>query len=146
MRHRSGIGLATVCALAVALAVPAATAAAAKPLEIRFFQTPSKRIHCAYSSSPANLRCDVDGGLRPRPERPAWCHVDWAQGLYLGRSGKARVVCAGDTTSYPAARVVAYGETWSRGGFRCEVRRRGLTCENRAGRGFFLSTSSWRRF
>ena len=120
--------------------------ASAEPPVIRFFQTPSERIHCAYLSQPASLRCDIDGGLRPQPARPASCDLDWAQGLSMGRIGRAAVVCAGDTTAYPSARVVGYGKTWARGGFRCEVRRRGLTCENAAGHGFFLSASSWRRF
>ena len=64
----------------------------------------------------------------------------------MGKTGRARVVCAGDTTADPSARVVGYGKTWARGGFRCESRRRGLTCENAADHGFFLSSSSWRRF
>ena len=57
----------------------------------------------------------------------------------MGKTGRARVVCAGDTTADPSARVVGYGKTWARGGFRCESRRRGLTCENAADHGFFLS-------
>jgi len=138
--------LSVTCVLAFAGAMLCAPPAAAQPLDIRFFQTPSKRIHCAYFSPPAYLRCDVDGGLRPRPPRPASCRLDWGQGLSMGRTGRARVVCAGDTTSDPSARVVAYGKTWSRGSFRCEVRRSGITCENAAGHGFFLSLTRWRRF
>jgi hypothetical protein len=123
-----------------------ASAAAAQPLEIRFFQTPSKRIHCAYVAPPASLRCDIDGGLRPRPPRPARCELDWAQGIWIGKKGRAHVVCAGDTAADPSARVVGYGQTWRRNGFTCRVRRVGLTCRNAVGHGFFLSAESWRRF
>jgi hypothetical protein len=64
----------------------------------------------------------------------------------MGKTGRARVVCAGDTTADPGARVIGYGKTWARRGFRCQVRRAGLTCENAAGHGFFLSSTGWRRF
>jgi hypothetical protein len=133
-------------ATAIVTAAISAPAASAEPLVISFFQTPSKRIHCAYLSQPAFLRCDIDGGLRPAPPRPASCDLDWGQGLSLAKRGRAHVVCAGDTTADPSARVIGYGKTWARGGFRCEVRRRGLTCENAAEHGFFLSAASWRRF
>jgi hypothetical protein len=114
--------------------------------DIRFFQTPSKRIHCAYFSPPAYLRCDIGGGLRPAPRRPASCHLDWAQGISLTKTGRARIVCAGDTTADPSARVVPAGRTWTAGGLTCRVRRSGLTCENAARHGFVLSSTGWSRF
>jgi hypothetical protein len=140
------VKLLAACLVVLVAAAPAAAMPGGAGPVIRFFQTPSMRIHCGYSSQPAFLRCDVDGGLRPRPPRPAGCHLDWAQGLSMGRTGRARIVCAGDTTADPSARVLRYGQTWARGGFRCHVPRRGLRCENAAGHGFFVSASGWRRF
>jgi hypothetical protein len=134
--------------LALALgALVAATTAQAHPLfEFKTFQTPSRAIHCGYSAPPASLRCDVDGGLKPKPKRPASCELDWAGGLNLGKTGRASVVCAGDTVDDPDARVVGYGKTWRRGGIECVVKRAGTTCENTSGHGFFLSRTSWRKF
>ena len=141
---RARLSLAVILAGAGLLA--AAPSQAAPLFEFRTFQVPSKAIHCGYTAPPASLRCDVDGELKPKPRRPARCKLDWALGLTLDRIGRARVVCAGDTVNDPAARVVGYGKTWKRGGIECVVRRKGLTCENAAGHGFFLSRSSWRRF
>ncbi len=134
------------CVLALATAALAAPAASAEPSVIRFFQTPSKRIHCAYLSAarlpPLRYRRRLAATARAAGELPG--RLGDRASPWEGRSRP--VVCAGDTTAYPSARVVGYGKTWARGGFRCEVRRRGLTCENAADHGFFLSASSWRRF
>jgi hypothetical protein len=133
--------------LCVVGALLAAAAAQARPLfELKTFQTPSKAIHCGYTAPPASLRCDVDGGLKPKPKRPASCTLDWAGGLDLGKTGRASVTCAGDTVNDPDARLVGYGKTWRRGGIECVVRRAGITCKNTVGHGFFLSRTSWRRF
>ena len=41
-------------------------------------------------------------------------------------------------------RVLGYGTSWARDGFRCTSRAVGLTCTNTRGHGFFLSRESWR--
>lgn len=61
-------------------------------------------------------------------------------------TGRATASCAGDTVYNPRARILAYGETWRRGGFRCTSRTAGLTCTNRSDHGFFLSRQRWRLF
>jgi hypothetical protein len=112
----------------------------------KFFQTPSKRIHCAWFSSPSNLRCDIDGGLHPRPPRPPSCNLEYGDSFEMARTGKAHLTCHGDTTKDPRAKVLAYRTTWSRGGFTCASRTTGLTCRNASGHGFFLSREAWRKF
>jgi hypothetical protein len=107
-----------------------------------FFRTPSGNIGCASDGS--FLRCDVGTGLVPRPPRPAGCELDWGFGLSLGKTGRARVVCAGDTV-LGQGRVLAYGTSWRKGAFSCTSRRSGLRCVNARGRGFFLSRSEWYR-
>jgi hypothetical protein len=111
-----------------------------------FFQTPSKNIHCAWFSSPSDLRCDIDSGLRPKPKRPAACDLDFGDSISLGRAGRSHLVCHGDTTRDPSAKVLAYGKTWSRGGITCKSRTDGLRCANASGHGFFVSRQRWRRF
>ena len=113
-----------------------------------YFETPSRNIACGwFSGSGGSLRCEILSLLRPMPPRPASCDVDWGYGLSLGRTGRAHVLCAGDTIRRTGrVRILAYGRTWRRGGFSCTSARVGLRCVNASGHGFFLSRERWRRF
>lgn len=122
------------------LALVAVTAAAAAPSS---FQTPSHGIACALQG--ATLRCDVRAPRHPAP-RPASCDLDYGDSVLLGRHGRARWLCHGDTVLDPRARVLRYGHRWQRAGLTCTSRRGGLTCRNRAGHGFRLSRQVQRRF
>ncbi len=137
--------LALVAGTAILAALSAAGAASGGS-QVVFWQTPSHRIHCAWFSPPSFLRCDIDGGLHPRPRKPASCHADYGGGLQMNRTGRSRVVCASDSTNDPSARVLRYGTVWKRGGFRCAIRTAGVRCSNAAGHGFFLSRERWARF
>jgi hypothetical protein len=110
------------------------------PLDLVRFQTPSRNMACLFASQaarrPAYLRCDILTGLKPEPKRP--CELDWT-GLGLTVRGRAYPVCAGDTVYTRDARVLRYGERWSRGPFTCLSRRAGLRCTNARGRGFVLA-------
>ena len=106
------------------------------------FRTPSGNIGCTFASglgpSP-DLRCDIRSGLKPRPPRPRNCELDWGFGYSMAPTGRAHVVCAGDTALIRGSRVLRYGSGWSRDGFTCKSRITGLRCVNRSGHGFFLS-------
>ena len=117
-----------------------------------YFETPSGNIACAWFAdfdqpSRTFLRCEVISLLRPMPKRPSSCDVDWGYGLSLASTGRASVLCAGDTIRRTGRRaVLAYGTTWRKRGFTCRSESVGLTCRNAAGHGFFLSRERWRRF
>jgi hypothetical protein len=128
-------------ALLLALVFPASAAAS-----FTFFQTPSHKIGCAYSSSPANLRCDISTGLKPPPAKPKGCMNDWTFGYEMGPRGHARTLCAGDSVFAATARVVRYGTTWRGGAFSCKSQKTGLRCRNKSGHGFFLSRQHSYRF
>jgi hypothetical protein len=134
---------AVVLAAVLAAAVPAGADAATA-----YFETPSRNIACAWHSSlGGSLRCEIRSLLRPMPPRPASCDVDWGYGISMGRTGRARVLCAGDTVRRQGSvRILAHGTTWRRGGFTCTSARAGLRCVNASGRGFFLSRERWRIF
>jgi hypothetical protein len=88
------------------------------------FQTPSKRIACAYPGP--ELRCD----MLFLNDRAA----------VLGRHGRARIVKVTDTVADPKAKVLRYGSSLRIGPYRCTSRRTGLTCRNRrSGHGFTIS-------
>jgi hypothetical protein len=133
--------LAVLAACSVALTVGRESSPAASTAP--GFRTPSGNIVCA-----GTIRCDIASGLRPRPARPRGCPVDsdYGQGFELGRRGRARVVCAGDTVLGTRPPVLAYGRTWRRGGITCTSRSVGLTCRNLSGHGFFMSRERSRRF
>jgi hypothetical protein len=112
------------------------------------FRTPSANIGCAYSSGSGkqSLRCDILSGLKPHPAEPSDCNVDWGFGFAMGPTGRARNVCAGDTAVDKRAKVLHYGQKWSRGGFTCTSRVAGLRCRNRSAHGFVLSRAHSYRF
>ena len=121
-------------ALILAAALSLALAAEAGAVS---FQSPSENIGCALTK--AGVRCDIAQRDWNPPPKPASCPVDWGQGLTLGRRGRGRFVCAGDTV-LNVGRRLAYGRSIRRGRFRCTSRRSGMRCVNRRnGHGFFLS-------
>ena len=121
------LGLATAC-------IPPTTAAAS---EFEQFQTPSGNIGCAYSDN--SLRCDIRSGIPHAPPRPKNCDLDWGGGYSIGTTGRATVMCAGDTAIEPHSRAIPYGATWHRGAFTCTSQLAGLRCTNTSHHGFFLS-------
>ena len=134
---------ALVIVLVAAAVVPAASKAASD-----YFETPSRNIACGWlSAGGGSLRCEIASLLRPLPPRPVDCDVDWGYGISLGRTGRAHVLCAGDTVRRTGkVRILGYGSAWRRGGFTCTSSRAGLRCVNASGRGFFLSRERWRIF
>ena len=139
--------VAAVCAALVCAVVVWAAPVSARSLAYVSFRTPRGNISCAYASglgSPAFLRCDIRSHLHPSPAPHKCVEGVYGESVGLTKTGAARVLCISDTTYDPKARVLAYGRTWSRDGFRCVSRSTGLTCTNRRGHGFFLSRQSWR--
>jgi hypothetical protein len=133
--------------LVLAALVAALTAVSSAAATFASFRTPSGNIGCIYSTGPAYLRCDIRSGLKPKPSRPAGCvDLEWGDSLSLARTGRAGIVCHGDTAILPGSKILGYGKTWTRGPFTCTSRTAGLTCGNAAGHGFCLSRQSWRRF
>jgi hypothetical protein len=137
------VRLAIVAALLLALSEPAPAANV-----FLQFRTPSANIGCAYGAGGgrASLRCDILSGLKPRPPKPRRCELDWGFGYALSTIGRAQTVCAGDTAVDRRARVLRYGQRWSRSGFTCVSSFAGLRCTNRSGHGFFLSRAHSYRF
>ena len=129
-------------------ATVAPKAAAAQPaVSLGAFQSPSGNIGCMIIG--ASARCDIVHRSWSAPARPSSCPpvVDFGQGLIVGRSGAARVVCAGDTARDPTSPRLPYGSASEVEGFACVSRRTGMTCTARtSGHGFFLSAQSYRLF
>jgi len=139
----------SLAAVAALLVVLAGSPSASSSSGLRGFQTPSRNIVCGgyTGSQPAWLRCDISSGLRPKPSRPKGCEFDFAGTLTLTAKGRAAIGCVSDAVlpNPTKAHVLAYGKTWRYGPFKCRSTRKGLTCRNLKGHGFFLSRERWKR-
>ncbi len=135
--------------VSLALAALARMDAASTASEVLQFSSPSRGIGCVYAifDGPASLRCDVRGGVVPLPARDPKCstEVDWGQGFVMGVTGRAQVVCAGDT-AMGSNTIVAYGTKWRHAGFVCASSTDGMRCTNKSGHGFFISRGQAYRF
>jgi hypothetical protein len=108
---------------------------------LRIFQSPTENIGCAISSGGdgVDARCDIAARNWRPPAKPASCQLDWGQGVFVGQTGRAGYVCAGDTALHEGPRL-AYGRSISLGHLRCTSRTSGVTCTNRSdGHGFTIS-------
>ena len=85
--------------------------------QAKFFQSPSGNIGCVITST--GVRCDIAQKSWKPPPKPRSCSVDWGDGLTVGRRGKAKFTCAGDTV-LRMGRKLAYGKTISAGRFRVQ--------------------------
>lgn len=132
-----------VLALAAAAFLTVASSAASSTKFVSF-RMPSRNIGCTYSPREAGrkafLRCDIRKGLVPKPSGKCRLH---RAGLGMTVRGKAHPVCVGDTGYNPLSPILRYGHRWKHRGFTCHSKRKGLTCSNRAGHGFFLSRKHW---
>jgi hypothetical protein len=104
-----------------------------------WFQTPSHNIACIGDST--YIRCDTRFVTKySQPSyKPKRCDLDWGP-LGMAPTGRAHVLCVGDTALNPKAKVLRYGQSKLYAGkFRCTSRTSGLRCVNRSGHGFFIS-------
>ena len=147
--YRAHVRIVLAVALVFSVATAPAAAAAASAGPVVSFRTPTGNIGCVSTSGlgpGASLRCDIRSGLRPRPQRPGNCDLDWGDSYQLSATGRAAITCHGDTAIDPRARVLRYGSTWQRSGFTCRSKPTGLRCRNRSGHGFFVSKRHSYRF
>jgi hypothetical protein len=132
--------------LALPLLVIATTAANAQGSVIGF-RSPSNNIACQYFDYDRQhtLRCDImEATVTAR--RPADCDLEWGKAFEMRAKGSAIRLCYGDTVMDKALPVLAYGETWQRGGFSCKSEQTGVNCFNADRRGFSLSRAKQELF
>jgi hypothetical protein len=135
--------------LAISLLACAALAAATPPAALAkftFFETPSGNVGCVINGKGA--RCDIQDHAWSTPPTPPSCvDLDYGNGVEVGKHGRGRYVCAGDSVFSPNADVLPYGERISAKRIRCASKRKGVRCVNLASdHGFFISRSEVRLF
>ena len=137
-RLRSRLGILVLGGLLAAMALPSPAAA------VRYFHSPSGNIACGVSR--AGARCDIREHSWQAPPKPRSCNLDWGYGLTLGKRGKGRFFCGGDSL-FGAGGRLGYGKTVRRGRFKCLSGMNGVRCVNvRNGHGFLISRERARRF
>ena len=116
-------------------------------VHLEAFQSPTRNIGCQLVSGVA--RCDIDQRTWSPPARPASCpsEVDFGQGVEVGGSGSAHLVCAGDTARDPTSPKLPYGSASQVGDLTCVSRIDGITCTNRTdGHGFLINRERYSLF
>jgi hypothetical protein len=142
-------GLALLLALGSSAKANSSKAQTSKDVYIDF-RMPSNNVFCAYISSTSPrytyLRCDIMSHLKPLPSSKGCVEGSRGVSVSMNVYGRATYPCSSDTVYNKSARKLAYGTTWSKGGFTCKSRMTGLKCSNRSGHGFFLSKQRTYRF
>lgn len=132
-------------ATAVCIAFAAAALLMATPAGAAiFFHSPTGNIGCGVSRNGA--RCDIRDHSWKAPPKPGNCDVDWGSGLTVGKHGRGRFFCAGDTV-LGLGDSLAYGSSVFRGRFKCTSRTDGVRCvDTKTKHGFKLSIEHANRF
>ena len=144
-------------ALASLLVLFASSGLAHSATRLPAFRSPSRNISCLLVPGRAvesgRLLCAIarslyGGSLQDRCLGPLGGGVD-RHGFELGPFEKGSVSCSGGilynpTSERPTYVILPYGKTWQHGGFVCSSRIAGVTCQNRAGHGLFISRATWR--
>jgi hypothetical protein len=123
-------------------AIPAAANAAEQnfPLQngVISFATPTGNAGCTYiPAGGTDIYFPKNGGPELQCDRLEPTYLR----LFLYKSGKAeRFTNVGDASCCSAENVLVYGNSWTKGPFRCKSERKGLTC-TRGRHGFFMSRS-----
>ena len=127
-----------------------------------YFKSPTGNINCVYMppydpSVRPMLRCDINEFTPTIRNVPAQTRDEIE---VMGRctpkrmstftvednAARGSASCASDSANSEDAGILAYGQTFSRGGFTCQSQPSGMTCTNRSSHGFFLSKASQKLF
>ena len=128
----------------IVVAAILALCAAQDAQALEHFASPSGNIGCVMNKQ--GVRCDAREHDWTAPPKPASCELDWGSGVFVGRHGRASIVCAGDT-ALGATRRLGYGDAEAVGRFRCVSKRVGMRCVNRRNdHGFLIARERLRRF
>jgi hypothetical protein len=112
------------------------------------FKMPSGNIICHFGTDPDYLECQIRGHHMSFPNTD--CSNPGFDDGYPGRiflikvdSKRGRPGCLTDQfyflQMFNEVPYLQYGDTWRKSDFVCKSEKRGLTCSNSSGHGFFLS-------
>ena len=94
--------------------------------DLTAFSSPSGNIRCEISSQGA--RCDIGDHRWKAPAKPTSCTGAWGDGVQV-TAERAGFACA--TGSLARGSALGYGRSVTRGDFRCDSDKDGVTCTHR---------------
>jgi hypothetical protein len=103
-----------------------------EPSDLVAFSSPSGNIDCEVSSQGA--RCDIADHRWKAPAEPSSCNGTWGDALQV-TAERASLLCA--TSSLHGGKALGYGRSLTRGDFRCDSDKDGVTCTHRPSRHAF---------
>jgi hypothetical protein len=113
--------------------------------KFKSFKTPSGNIQCGIVKSGGrwSIRCDVyEHDWTAPPQKKPCVEGDYGSSLSMGGKAKPKFICVSDAIG--ATKVLKYGKKLEFGPFVCKSKRKGLKCENKLDRGWFLSRQTYR--
>jgi hypothetical protein len=114
------------------------TAATVRDVDQLIFLTPSRNIGCDLRAD--MVRCDIGRKDWAPPAKPADCGLDWGNGVYVEKTGRANFTCAGDSLLGGTTVLLPYGQAVRAGAFVCDSELAALHCQNeKTGHGFTLA-------
>ncbi len=126
--------------LALSVIFSATSAQAIDPVS---FHTPSKNIYCYgyVEGSETTVDCELLTKTNGQPLRPAPadCEQDWGNRFAVNDTGKAYMVCAGDTLRGSDSMLLPYDKPFNYYGVFCTATEQGLECINDDVHGFKIS-------
>lgn len=107
------------------------------------FRAGNGRIYCGGDAKVSGLAqgvsCLTEIKGKPVLPRPNDCDLEWGGTFFLGKTGKADMVCHSDFPFNPKGRILKDGETVKGNGWQCTASSSKVICSNQDKHGFEIS-------
>ena len=107
------------------------------------FRAGNGKIYCGGDAKVSDLAqgvsCLTEIKGKPVLPRPNDCELEWGGTFFLGKTGKADMVCHSDFPFNPKARILTNGATVKGNGWQCTASGSEVTCINQDKHGFKIS-------
>ena len=107
------------------------------------FRAGNGRIYCGGDAKVSGLAqgvsCLTEIKDKPVLPRPNDCDLEWGGTFFLGKTGKADMVCHSDFPFNPKGRILKDGETVKGNGWQCTASSSKVICSNQDKHGFEIS-------
>ena len=114
------------------------------------FRAGNGKIYCGGDAKTSDLAqgisCLTEIKGKPVLPRPKDCDLEWGGTFFLGKTGKADMVCQSDFPFNPKARILKDGETVKGNGWQCTASGSEVTCSNQDKHGFKVSQKMQKLF
>ena len=114
------------------------------------FRAGNGRIYCGGDAKVSGLAqgvsCLTEIKGKPVLPRPNDCDLEWGGTFFLGKTGKADMVCHSDFPFNPKGRILKDGETVKGNGWQCTASSSKVICSNQDKHGFEISQKMQKLF